>query len=170
MLGSAPPLLSPQQQQEQTRIAQIQSQYTDLTTGTSDTANPNQKAEAVLAKVRANSKAHIVGHEQAHQRAAGSLGGQMSIQYNKDGVAVAGQVPISIPRMDRSNPENAIKLYQTVRFAALAPSDPSGQDMAVASHAQSLMGQAQVLLDQNRQNLQNRQGKNLQNQGQRPIG
>jgi hypothetical protein len=149
--GNATPKLSPQQQQEQTKIAQIQSQYANLCGCADCSGNPNQKAEDVLARVRAESYAHIAGHEQAHQAAAGSLGGAMSIEYNQDGVAVAGHVPISIPGLDKSNPEGAMTSYQKVRAAALAPSDPSGQDMSVASQAQSLMGRAKVLIDQNRQ-------------------
>ena len=149
--GRQSPALTPQQRQEQTQIKQIQSQYADKFSGSGSSGNPNQRAADVLAKVRSESESHIRGHEQAHQSAAGSLGGSMSIQYDQNGVAFAGQVPISIPPLDRNNPAASIKNYQTVRFAALAPADPSGQDMAVASRAQSLMGQAQVLMDQKRQ-------------------
>jgi len=146
----SPQPFTPQQLAEQARIAQIQARYADKAPGVSG-VDPNRKAENVLARVRADSEAHIRGHEAAHQSAAGSLGGSMSIQYDQNGVAVAGQVPISIPPMDRANPEASLKNYQTVRFAALAPGDPSGQDISVASRAQSLMGQAQVLIARKKQ-------------------
>jgi hypothetical protein len=63
-------------------------------------------------------------------------------------------VPISIPPLDRGNPEASLKNYQTVRSAALAPGDPSGQDYAVANKAQGLMGMAQVLIAKKRQGRQ----------------
>ncbi len=140
------------QPQEQTRIAQILSRAKGAGHGLLiPTGNPNAKADDVLAKVRAESYAHIVGHEQAHQSAAGSLGGGIHIDYNQDGVAVSGHVPIRMPGLDPSNPEATVRAAQTVRAAALAPGDPSGQDVSVASQAQALMGKAQVLMAQKRQ-------------------
>jgi len=145
------------QQDEQTKISQIQSKYAKLC-GCSFCSNPTS-ADAVLAKVKAESFAHIMGHEQAHKSAAGGFGGGIHIEYDGNGVAVAGHVPISIPKLDSQDPEGALKAYSTIRGAALAPSDPSGQDMSVASMAQSLMGQAKVLMDQKK--LAQKQGKPL---------
>lgn len=109
--------------------------------------NPGAEFE----RFKARQYADILSHEQAHQSAAGSLGGGVHIQFDGNGVAVSGHVPIAIPGLDRQNPETSYKLYKTVRSAALAPGDPSGQDCAVASQAQSLMGQAQVLMAQKKQ-------------------
>lgn len=107
--------------------------------------------EAEFQRFKARQYSEIMSHEQAHASAAGSLGGGIHIQYDGNGVAVAGHVPISIPGLDRQNPETSYKNYSVVRSAALAPGDPSGQDMAVASTAQSLMGQAQVLMSRKKQ-------------------
>lgn len=112
-------------------------------------AGKNPATEFAAFKARQYSE--IMAHEQAHASAAGSLGGRIHIQFDGNGVAVAGHVPISIPGMDRQNPEVSYKNYNTVRSAALAPGDPSGQDMSVASKAQALMGQAQVLMSQKKQ-------------------
>lgn len=109
--------------------------------------NPSVEFE----KFKAKQYADILGHEQAHQSAAGSLGGGINIQYDGNGVAVAGHVPISIPGMDNQDPQVSYNNYSTVRNAALAPGDPSGQDRSVASTALGLMGQAQVLMSQKRQ-------------------
>jgi hypothetical protein len=109
--------------------------------------NPGAEFE----RFKARQYADILSHEQAHQSAAGSLGGGVHIQFDGNGVAVSGHVPIAIPGLDRQNPEISYKSYNTVRSAALAPGDPSGQDCAVASQAQSLMGQAQVLMAQKKQ-------------------
>lgn len=107
--------------------------------------------DAEFQRFKARQYSEIMAHEQAHASAAGSLGGGIHIQYDGNGVAVAGHVPISIPGLDRENPEVSYKNYSVVRSAALAPGDPSGQDMAVASTAQSLMGQAQVLMSRKKQ-------------------
>lgn len=107
--------------------------------------------ETEFQKFKARQYADIMSHEQAHASAAGSLGGGIHIQFDGNGVAVGGHVPIAIPGLDRQNPEVSYKNYSTVRNAALAPGDPSGQDCAVASQAQALMGRAQVLMAQKQQ-------------------
>lgn len=101
-----------------------------------------------LAKVKRDNYAHILGHEQAHASAAGSLGGGIHIEYDGNGVAVAGHVPISIPGLSFQDPEGNLRDYGRVRAAALAPGDPSGADLSIASRASALMGQAQVLMAQ----------------------
>ncbi len=97
---------------------------------------------------------HIMGHEQAHANAAGPYGGGISIQFGADGMPTGGSVPVSIPPIDASNPEGNLQAYQTIRDAALAPMDPSSADMSVAAKAQSLYGQAQVLMAQRAQKQQ----------------
>lgn len=109
--------------------------------------NPATEFEAF----KARQYSAIMSHEQAHASAAGSLGGGIHIEYDGNGVAVAGHVPISIPGLDRQNPELSYKNYSTVYSSALAPGDPSGQDVSVASTAQALMGRAQVLMGQKKQ-------------------
>lgn len=122
-----------------------------------ETANkPETKAQNLLENLRSKRYAEIMGHEQAHQAAAGSFGGGIHIDYDSQGIACGGHVPISIPGLDRQNPEGSLKSYKTIEGAALAPSDPSGQDMAVASHAQALMGKAQVLIDQKKRAQQSK--------------
>jgi hypothetical protein len=144
-----PPELITQQRDEQSKISQIQSKYGNMCS-CAMCSTPGS-ADELLQKVKAESYAHILGHEQAHQSAAGGFGGGIHIEYDANGVAVAGHVPISIPGLDPQNPETSVRAYNTIRGAALAPSDPSGQDMSVAAHAQSLIGQAQVLMAQKKQ-------------------
>jgi hypothetical protein len=133
---------------EQAKIAALQARYGGISTN-----DPNRKADDALNEVRAKNESHIRSHEQAHQAAAGGLAGTMSIQYDQNGVAFAGQVPISIPPLDSANPEASMKNYQAVRASALAPGDPSPQDYSVASRAEGLMGQAKMLIDQKQQGL-----------------
>lgn len=113
-----------------------------------------QQREAALQKARQDSYSHIMGHEMAHAAAAGQFGGGINIEYDANGIAVAGHVPVSIPGIDSANPSASIAAYQTIKFAALAPSDPSGADLGVAARADALMGQAQALLSQQQNNPQ----------------
>ncbi|XLM21540.1 catalase, partial [Chromobacterium piscinae] len=73
-------------------------------------------------------------HEAAHQAAGGSLAGAASFTYEQgpDGkqYAIGGEVPIQMSQ--GGTPQQTIQNAETVRAAALAPADPSGQDRAVA--------------------------------------
>lgn len=78
-------------------------------------------------------------HEQAHLSAAGpyALGGPtFDFQTGPDGkrYAIGGEVQIDTSPVD-GDPEATIQKMETVRAAALAPQDPSGQDRSVAAQA-----------------------------------
>lgn len=87
----------------------------------------------------------VRGHEAAHQGAGGGMTGAASFTYQQgpDGrmYAIGGEVPISIPA--GSTPEETIRNARQVIAAAMAPSDPSEQDFAVASSATVMMMKAQ---------------------------
>jgi hypothetical protein len=93
----------------------------------------------------------VRAHEAAHQAAASGLGGAATFTYETgpDGrsYAVGGEVPVSL-RPGRT-PEETIANAQTVRSAALAPADPSAQDLAVAAQATQMETEArqQVVRD-----------------------
>ena len=86
----------------------------------------------------------VRAHEAAHQAAASGLGGGASFTYETgpDGrnYAVGGEVPVSL-RPGRT-PDETIANAQTVRSAALAPADPSAQDLAVAAEASQMEAEA----------------------------
>jgi len=79
----------------------------------------------------------VRAHEAAHQAAAGSLGGAATFSYETgpDGkaYAVGGEVPVDMSG-GRTPEETAARAAQ-IRAAALAPADPSPQDLAVAAEA-----------------------------------
>ena len=80
----------------------------------------------------------VRAHEQAHLSAAGAYatgGASYEFTTGPDGqaYAVAGQVGIDASA--ERTPEATIAKMQVVRAAALAPADPSPQDMAVAAAA-----------------------------------
>ena len=113
------------------------------------TLTPEQKD--VVSKLAARDTA-VRAHEAAHQAAAAGLGGAASFSYETgpDGkrYAVGGEVPVSL-RGGRT-PQETIANAQTVRSAALAPADPSPQDLAVAAQASQMEAQARQQIVENK--------------------
>lgn len=93
--------------------------------------------ETTDAKVRA--------HEQAHMAAGGDLVTRSAqFQYatgpdNKQ-YAVGGDVQIDVSEED--NPEATLRKANRIRQAALAPAEPSGQDLKVAADAAAMAAKA----------------------------
>src|SRR5215813_6662782 len=86
-------------------------------------------------------------HEQAHPLAAGPYAkGAPSYTYQTgpDGqrYAVGGEVPIDLSAVP-GDPQATLQKALTIRRAALAPTDPSETDQAVAAQATALAAQAQ---------------------------
>ena len=80
----------------------------------------------------------VRAHEQAHLSAAGAYAsGGASFQFTTgpDGAAYAVSGEVGIDASSERTPEATIQKMQVVRAAALAPADPSPQDMAVAAAA-----------------------------------
>lgn len=90
--------------------------------------------------------AEVRAHESAHAAAAGGLarGTSFRTTTGPDGksYAIGGEVKIDISPV-AGNPQATLAKMQTVRRAALAPTDPSGQDRAVAAQATAIEAQAQ---------------------------
>jgi len=88
--------------------------------------------------------AQVRAHESAHQSGPAATGGA-SLTYTKgpDGImyAVAGEVPVQI--QTGSTPQETITNMQGVVATALAPADPSPQDISVASKARVILMKAQ---------------------------
>lgn len=92
-------------------------------------------------------------HEAAHQAAAGGYargGAHFDYQAGPDGnkYVVGGEVDIDTSPVP-NNPAATIAKMETVRAAALAPADPSGQDRKVAAEAEAAIQQAQAEQSQN---------------------
>jgi hypothetical protein len=90
----------------------------------------------------------VKAHEAAHQAAAGGQargGAAFEYQAGPDGknYAVGGHVDIEVSPV-QGNPQATLEKAQTAQRAALAPSDPSGQDRAVAAAAAQMAAQAQA--------------------------
>jgi len=92
--------------------------------------------------------AHVKAHEQAHIAAGGPYvrgGPQYSYVIGPDGnrYAVAGEVKIDVSPVP-GNPDATIRKAQVIKRAALAPSDPSPQDRAVAAKADQMALKAKI--------------------------
>lgn len=106
--------------------------------------------QATVDKLKARDR-HVRQHEAAHQAAAGGLavsGANFTYERGPDGqnYAVGGEVRISVSK--GRTPEETLSRAQTIHAAALAPSDPSGQDRAVAAEADRMAMEARAEMAQ----------------------
>ncbi len=101
--------------------------------------------------------AEVKAHEQAHATVGGSYASAPSYEYTvgPDGkrYATSGEVQIDASPV-RDNPEATIRKMDIVIRAALAPAEPSSQDLQVAKQAQATRAQAQSELLKKRQEEQ----------------
>ena len=97
----------------------------------------------------------VRAHERAHRAAGGTLTGPAQYEYVRgpDGqqYAVSGEVSIDVSRAN-SAAATAEKMEAVIR-AALAPANPSAQDLAVAAQAR------QILNEVSQEAREERQGK-----------
>ncbi len=136
--GSASSLVSPYLSGE-TKLARAPS--SDKTSSGKPVTASDQELVSKL-KTR---DADVKAHEQAHRAAAGAYGGAPTYTYQKgpDGAsyAIGGEVSIDTSPVPRDLNATIAKEEQVQR-AALAPADPSGQDIKVAAAAAAAIGRA----------------------------
>ncbi|MDR0363325.1 MAG: hypothetical protein LBJ46_11690 [Planctomycetota bacterium] len=117
----------------------------------------SEEEEARVEELKARDR-EVRQHEQAHMAVGGAYAGAASYTYERgpDGqnYAVGGEVSIDVS--PESDPEATIAKMRVVRAAALAPANPSGQDMSVAAQAQKQEIEAQQELS--RQRMEESQG------------
>jgi hypothetical protein len=91
----------------------------------------------------------VRAHELAHAAVGGSYAGAPSYTFMRgpDGrsYAVGGEVGIDVGAIANA-PAATVRKMEQVQRAALAPADPSGQDISIASRAQALAAQARTEL------------------------
>ena len=88
----------------------------------------------------------VRAHEMAHLAAAGGIassGAKFTYQQGPDGssYAIGGEVSIDTSSVS-GNPAATISKAQTIKSAALAPAQPSGQDFQVAAMATAMAAKA----------------------------
>ncbi len=99
-----------------------------------DENDPQVKIEINQLKQR---EKEVIAHEAAHKAVGGQYTGAVSYTYtmgpdNKKYIS-GGEVSIRTP--SSSDPEEVLRIAEIVRRAALAPADPSSQDISVAADA-----------------------------------
>lgn len=112
-----------------------------------DSVQLSPEARQQLQELKARD-AEVRAHERAHMAAAGehAVGGpQYSYQTGPDGrqYAIGGQVNIDTSAVP-GDPEASEEKARQVRRAALAPGQPSAQDMQVAAEASQLEAQSRM--------------------------
>lgn len=110
-------------------------------------ADPSVRAE--LTRMQARDR-EVRAHEQAHLAAGGrwvTSGPSYSYQTGPDGrrYAVGGEVGIDSSPVS-GDPQATIDKARQVRAAALAPAEPSAQDLKVAARASAMEQKAQAEL------------------------
>jgi len=103
-----------------------------------DTLDLSPEAAAEVAKLKARDAA-VRAHEEAHIAAGSGVvkgGASFSYQEGPDGqtYAIGGEVAVDTAPVP-DNPMATIAKANAIRAAALAPADPSPQDLSVASQA-----------------------------------
>lgn len=114
-------------------------------TGPKSDLELSEEERKLLTELRARD-AEVRAHEQAHLAAAGPYANgapTFEFQTGPDGrqYAVGGEVSIDSSPV-AGDPEATVRKAQTIKRAALAPSDPSAQDRQVAAQAAQLEAQA----------------------------
>jgi len=116
--------------------------------GTPGNPELTQEERAQIQQLKARDR-EVRAHEAAHMAAAGGLarGVSYSYQVGPDGqrYAVGGEVGIAASAVP-GDPQATLAIANRVRAAAMAPAQPSSQDMAVAAAAAQMAAQARAEL------------------------
>jgi len=109
-------------------------------------AEIDEKNTAIIRELKARDQ-EVRTHEQAHASVGGGHTGSPSYEFEigPDGnkYAVAGEVSVDLSPV-ADDPQATIAKMEQVHAAALAPAEPSSQDIKVAAQAAQLIAQAQV--------------------------
>lgn len=128
--------------------------------GRKNTQEPDEKAltaaeQKQLRELKARDR-EVRAHEAAHLIAAGTLairGANYTYQRGPDGVQYAVDREVSIDNSPvPGDPEATLDKAQQIRKAALAPAQPSQQDIAVANKATQLAIEARAEINRQNQN------------------
>ncbi|QKI89881.1 putative metalloprotease CJM1_0395 family protein [Thiomicrorhabdus xiamenensis] len=113
---------------------------------TQDQRLSQQQVEQVISQLKSRDR-EVRAHEMAHLSVAGAYARGMSFTYQTgpDGkrYAIGGEVGIDTSAV-ANDPEATLQKAIVVQNAALAPAEPSAQDMRVASAASQMMMQARA--------------------------
>ncbi|MDH5391580.1 MAG: putative metalloprotease CJM1_0395 family protein [Gammaproteobacteria bacterium] len=123
----------------------------------------HQQAEASQIQKLQSRDREVRSHEAAHIAAGGqhvTSGASFTYQRGPDGrlYAVGGEVSISTSAVP-ADPQATLAKAEVIRRAALAPADPSSQDLRVASDATRMASRARVDIAIQQRELQQMQAE-----------
>lgn len=95
-----------------------------------------QKLHLIIQKLKLKER-QVIAHEMAHKAVGGRYTGAVHYTYTRgpDGKYYITGGEVSIDVSEEAHPKDTIRKMQIVRAAALAPVDPSPQDLQVAQIA-----------------------------------
>lgn len=148
---------------EKTASADNNTQNNEKNAGQKNIGELSSEEQRVVNELQA-ADTNVRAHEAAHMAAGGGLTSPASYTYERGPdnkmYAVAGEVGISTG--EGNTPQESLNKAQTIRRAALAPADPSPQDLKVAAQAASMemSARAQIMQEKMAQNSQNENSNN----------
>ena len=148
---------------DKTSNAENNTQNNDKNAGQKNIGELSREEQRIVSELQA-ADTNVRAHEAAHMAAGGGLTSPASYTYERGPdnkmYAVAGEVGISTG--EGNTPQESLNKAQTIRRAALAPADPSPQDLKVAAQAASMemSARAEILQEKMAQNSQNPNNSN----------
>ena len=148
---------------DKTASAENNTQNNDKNAGQKNIGELSLEEQRIVTELQA-ADTNVRAHEAAHMAAGGGLTSPASYTYERGPdnkmYAVAGEVGISTG--EGNTPQESLNKAQTIRRAALAPADPSPQDLKVAAQAASMemSARAQIIQEKMAQNSQNTNNSN----------
>ena len=148
---------------DKTASAENNTQNNDKNAGQKNIGELSLEEQRIVTELQA-ADTNVRAHEAAHMAAGGGLTSPASYTYERGPdnkmYAVAGEVGISTG--EGNTPQESLNKAQTIRRAALAPADPSPQDLKVAAQAASMemSARAQIMQEKMAQNSQNPNNNN----------
>ena len=148
---------------DKTANAENNTQNNDKNAGQKNIGELSLEEQRIVTELQA-ADTNVRAHEAAHMAAGGGLTSPASYTYERGPdnkmYAVAGEVGISTG--EGNTPQESLNKAQTIRRAALAPADPSPQDLKVAAQAASMemSARAEILQEKMAQNSQNTNNSN----------
>ena len=148
---------------DKTASAENNTQNNDKNAGQKNIGELSLEEQRIVTELQA-ADTNVRAHEAAHMAAGGGLTSPASYTYERGPdnkmYAVAGEVGISTG--EGNTPQESLNKAQTIRRAALAPADPSPQDLKVAAQAASMemSARAQIMQEKMEQNSQNPNNSN----------
>ena len=157
---------------DKTSNAENNTQNNDKNAGQKNIGELSQEEQRIVTELQA-ADTNVRAHEAAHMAAGGGLTSPASYTYERGPdnkmYAVAGEVGISTG--EGNTPQESLNKAQTIRRAALAPADPSPQDLKVAAQAASMemSARAQIMQEKMAQNSQNPNNSNETSAGNSTV-